>query len=479
MKKIKSTEEHFREYQIWVTEHSRFPMVKDKDTFSDGLNIFRWRRNHLSVVNDFESEMRLIFAEFRDPEIDKEIYDRLTMPRSDGDPETLNEYFKGNNRYLYFDIYVYERLMTYAWESIDLIPYLKLIKKVMKLQRPTWKRFHQYFNIHTFTHQIDEALNELPCKYANILRHRCGIPGYDYSMPVQLAKKYHLSSDYIKQYEAEAISQLYDNGTMFKIGKISTTNPDSCHNVYGHWFLIELEVDNKVEPALIRKYPEECLEEMLEELEYVSNGTDQDYDVISTKTYIMNSWEIEDSLFDSLDIPEDILMSNTMYKYTIVRIRKTVKPPYEEYLREYLEELRLQAIRAHHEAKRKKHEAYMKQREKEMEAREAEIRDRVKRASEEAVRRSTKEYRDAVELFNYAFTDKCGEIFRSLHMDVCCKWIEKFNKEIDGFSIPYDCHQDAANVIGFFLNKYFVAYRITCVFKRIDFSYSTISLKRA
>lgn len=457
MKYERLSQQRLEEYELWVTEHSRFPGSTSDAKFSDGGDMSVWRRNHPDIVNAFETEMKVIFAEFRRDEEDQKFYNRVVKYRKDSDPNTIKEYLDGNNRYKYFGIDEFDKITSYAGETDMLAPYVRLIREIYDLNM-LWSEFHRLFNINTVARQIEDVLNELPNDSAQMIRHKFGLGNAVTMTLTSLSIKYKVSREDIRRIQAEAILKMGSKKYLSKIEKRFHAKEKKICNICGHWFVIRLHRKDGIHIRKLVKAHSYELDEVLSKLGYVSIPLNTEYNIYSVVTEDKYSWEIKSQIFREMSIPYHMLVeSDTLYQITTVDINVDITQDFALYLEIYLEEMkRLERERKQEEKKREQERIRSQEIRRQEEQR---IYDQAR-----AMDKNINDYDEISRKFISDFSEFVKNTLDYLVLDDFYGWLDLFNRSISMYLIPDRNKYDAAKIVQQELNHRLRSFNLTCKF---------------
>lgn len=450
---MKKARKHLKEYKTWVLANRRFPTSNDRVKFSTGTLMYTWRRNNLDIVEEFEKDIGpTINAEARLKDIERKdqlFFERKLSPSYDG-PDTLVEYMKGNNRYVYGDLMMFNNIMSYTGESLELIPYLKLLIRIFG-ECYTWKHFHHDFNIATIIDQIDDMVdNTLDGNHLFIIYHRYGLKGHETKTLRELADTLGVNIEAIRSMESMAVRKLSQPMAIRRIKRAYSELGDvENHGSMGHWFaLYDATKYNRIIGVVNKPIHE--LEEALEYLNCDCFTDDSEYMIMSVNTVNNHSWDIPTNLFMKMDISQYMLLKPIVYNYTIVTVTKVPpKPSFEDYLdamRNEAKKIRLQ-----------------------------------QEAIDKARREFIVEYGVSIQDYNsftWVFDYRIMELLYNRRLDSGYKWIEWFNNSITDLMIPVQYYNRATELLERQLTKKLEEYHITCVYSPYNDDFYTLQIRR-
>lgn len=450
---MKKARKHLKEYKAWVLDNRRFPTSSDKVKFSTGTLMYTWRRNNMDIVEEFEKDIGpTINAEATLKAIERKdqlFFERKRSPLYDG-PDTLAEYLKGNNRYIYGDLMMFTSIMSYIGEDSELIPYLNLLIKIFG-ECYTWKHFHHDFNIATIIDQINDMVDStLDGKHLLVIYHRFGIKGHERKTLKELANMFGVSMEPIRCLESTALRKLAHPIAMRKIKRAYYELKDTeDHATMGHWFVLYDASKHSREIEVVNK-PMHELEEALEYFKCDCFTDDSEYMITSVDTVSKYSWDIPTEVFMKMDVPDHMILKPMVYNYTTITVTKVPpKPSFED----FLEEMRNEAkkIRLQQEA------------------------------IDKARRDFILEYGVSIQDYNsftWVFDYRIRELLYNRWLDSEYKWIEWFNNSIMDMMIPAQYYNRATELLERHLSRRLEEYHITCVYSRYNDDFYTLQIRR-
>lgn len=450
---MKRARKHLKEYKAWVLDNRRFPTSIDKVKFSTGTLMYTWRRNNLDIVEEFEKDITpIINAEARVKATERKdqlFFERKRSPLYDG-PDTIAEYLKGNNRYIYGDLMTYISIMTYIGEGSELIPYLKLLTKIFR-ECYTWKHFHHDFNIATVIDRVDDMVDStLDGNYLLVIYHRFGIKGHETKTLQELADMLGVNIEAIRSLEATALRKLAHPLAMRYIKRAYSELEDvENHGSMGHWFVLYDATEYNHIIRVVNK-PVHELEEALEHFNCDCFTNDSEYTITSVNTVSKYSWDIPTEVFMKMDIPQDLILKRIMYNYTTVTVTKVPpKPSFEDFLdgmRNEAKKIRLQ-----------------------------------QEAIDKARRDFIVDYGVSIQDYNtftWVFDYRIRELLYNRWLDSEYKWIEWFNNSIMDMMIPAQYYNRATELLERQLTRRLEEYHITCVYSPYNDDFYTLQIRR-
>lgn len=466
---------HSDEYMEFVRTNKRLP--NEDDRFSTGTKMMNWRRYAKTIVQDqniimFDESMKEEFNNVKKARKTQLDYDKMTSHmRREGDPQTLEEYLVGNNRYHYFDILAYIEIMRIlaspSKEELILMCRLKLLLSVYHCNMFTWDEFHNEYDLTSIGDDIMKVVNSLSDRERMVISYKYGLDTGSLMSDSEIASIFYISSERIRVILAKALRRLAHPNKFGWLRKYHKTlidrNIPAPRIVNDHCFYIFIYNKSSVEYETFIHRPIHELDEALME---ICEGSDADmidpkseYKLRSVKTYVRYAYTMNDKIVKNMHIPPEDIAGNVAYQYTkiIIDIKPTIST--EEYIKCQLlaQQDKIEAEEINNDFQQMK----------------------------ESITSGVKEYikeqknlRFLIDNFESLFSVACSRICTTIEFDDEYAWISEFNKKIREYDIPVNCVKDSAEILRKVLCGYIDDFVFSCKYlpKGIHYYYMHIEM---
>lgn len=472
----------FSEYKKFVNDNMRFPTITKDGITSKGTKLSSWRRNTLRIGREefkecliaFDKSMIPIFTEYG--EIQKEqkriqkeqkIFEKfidekwLGIPNR---PKTITEYMEGDNKYRYFGLQDYFRIMKHFNMLTRKDNFVSLIYDIYGVKDITWKTYR-----HWYVDDVEQVVSEVLSEMAE---RRSGGPSYERN--VHVLKLYYGLYEDGRPMTLEEVGKIIDVGrervrqiirkglrllrhpsrsrrflkkrSNFSPGKKNYPNPNE------HIFVITGSGYGIKSIQL----PMEAVEEALESFGYKTYGSDAKYYIKSIETHTLYEESINEYILAAIAPPYSLDMR--LITYTEISLEYIVPFDINEHLKN---EKRILDQRAAEERRRLEREEYDRQRKKESQ-----------RMYDELL-----EARNQMEEWNNMFSIKILSILDYIPLDNEGKWIPVFNNFMNNYLIPLDYQPIVLKTLEYHLKQRIKGFNISVIFTNLEKFRSIMKLR--
>lgn len=457
---------HSDEYMEFVKTNKRLP--DDRDRFSTGTKMKNWRRYAKTIVQDqniimFDEDMKKEFDDMKRLRKMQSDYDEITSyMRREGDPQTLEEYLKGNNKYHYFNISTYIEIMrtiiTPSKEELILLRRLQLILAIYHDKELSWDEFNNEYDITCIGDDIMKIVNDLSDRERIVITYKYGLDTGELMSDDYIASILYTKVSNIRNIVAKALRRLSHPNRIGRLRKNHEKFISRGNRVTGpikdHWFVVNVKKQGVHEYVKMIIHRPICeMEEVFNKL-YEKASIDvidpkSEYKILSVKTYKKYAYAISSKLVSLFGIPNGDISGNVVYEYTEINIHQKLSISSEEYIKR---QLSIQQDKIE-EAEINKDFQSIKREVTNPLLDPINIKERIQQA---------KDMRFIEDNFEPLFSVACSRICANIEFDSDYKWISEFNSKIREYEIPISCVKNSADIFRSILYKYLDEFIVIC-----------------